>query len=109
MALSSEAMRLVELFELQSGEGPGPDCCHSGGQVLVPRLVATRSRWPRFTPVALEAGFASVYVLPMRLRGSVIGALNLFGVGWADLSPDDVQAAQALADRELLADSFGMA
>ena len=103
VASSSEAIRLVELFELQSGEGPGPDCFHAGEQVIVPRLVSARSRWPRFTPVALQAGFTSVYVLPMRLRGSVIGALTLFGTEQADLSGDDVQAGQALADVATLA------
>ena len=34
----------------------------------------------------------------MRLRGSVIGALNLFNLSTGQMRPGDVQAAQAFAD-----------
>ncbi len=51
----------------------------------------------RFGPEALAAGFHSVHALPMRLRGTVIGALNLFHIDGV-MRQDDVEAAQALAD-----------
>ena len=35
-------------------------------------------RWPRFAPVAVQAGFRAADAIPMRLRGQIIGALNLF-------------------------------
>jgi GAF domain-containing protein len=98
MASSSEAMRLLELFELQSQEGPCLDCFHSGQPVLNQDLATADGHWPRFTPVALAAGFHSVHALPMRLRGSILGALNLFHVNTGQMRPADVQAAQALAD-----------
>jgi len=44
------------------------------------------------------AGFRSVHALPLRLRGLVIGALNLFHVEPGEMSDVDVGAAQALAD-----------
>ena len=59
--------------------------------------LARTSRWPRFAPRALAAGFGSVDALPMRLRGTVIGALNLFHVKPGRCKAD-VEAAQALAD-----------
>ena len=37
-------------------------------------------RWPRFAVEASDAGFRMVHALPMRLRGTVLGALNLFHV-----------------------------
>ena len=98
MASSSEEMRLVELFELQSSEGPCPDCYRTGEPSLNPNLAAENGRWPRFAPVALEAGFRSVHALPMRLRGLVIGALNLFRTEEGLLDEADVVVAQALAD-----------
>ena len=98
VASSSEEMRLVELFELQSQEGPCPDCYGTGEPVLNQNLARDYGRWPRFGPVALEAGFRSVHAIPMRLRGVTIGALNLFRDHEGVLDEDDVVAAQALAD-----------
>lgn len=98
MSSSSEAARTLELFELQTQEGPCLDCYTSGEPVQGADLAATDGRWPRFAPVALEAGFRSVQALPMRLRGSVIGALNLFHVEPGTMREHDRTAAQAFAD-----------
>ena len=98
VASSSEAMRLVELFELQAQEGPCLDCYRTRQPVLNQHLGQVEERWPRFEPVALEAGFRSVHALPMRLRGNVIGALNLFRSDRGDLDEADIVAGQALAD-----------
>jgi GAF domain-containing protein len=98
MTSSSEAMRVVELFELQSQEGPCLDCYRSGEAVVNHDLTAAHGRWPNFTKVALQAGFRSADAVPMRLRSQVIGALNLFRSEPGALNDDDVLAAQALAD-----------
>ena len=95
---SSEAMRLVELFELQSQQGPCLDCYHGGEAVIVPDLVDETERWPVFAPVAVDAGFHGIDALPLRLRRNTIGALNVFHATAMSLSPEDVVAAQALAD-----------
>jgi GAF domain-containing protein len=97
-ASSSEAMRVVELFELQSDEGPCLDCYRTGEPVLNQRLAEVNGRWPRFAPVAVEAGFQSVHAVPMRLRGVIIGALNLFRTDPGAMTDADVMAAQAFAD-----------
>ena len=70
MASSSEAMRVLELFELQSQEGPCLDCYRTGEAVVNQDLATVNGRWPRFAPEALAAGFHSVHALPMRLRGT---------------------------------------
>jgi GAF domain-containing protein len=98
MASSSEAMRVLELFELQSQEGPCLDSYRSGQPVVNQDLASVNGRWPKFVPEALAAGFKSVHALPMRLRGSVIGALNLFHVDTGEMREADVLAAQAFAD-----------
>src|SRR5712691_7467883 len=64
VASSSEEMRLVELFEIQAQEGPCPDCYRTGEAARHENLAAVDSHWPRFGPVALEAGFLSVQALP---------------------------------------------
>jgi GAF domain-containing protein len=97
-ASSSEAMRVLELFEQQSDEGPCPDCYRSGKPIINQNLAAVDGRWPRFAPRALAAGFRSVHALPMRLRGQTIGALNLFRVDEGKLEDADVAVAQAFAD-----------
>jgi transcriptional regulator with GAF, ATPase, and Fis domain len=99
IASSSEAMRVLELLEEQSLEGPCQDCFRTGAPVLnQPLDDAAATRWPDFTPKALEAGFVSVSALPMRLRSQTIGALNMFRVQTADMTAPDLASAQAFAD-----------
>src|SRR5205814_4981300 len=98
MASSSETMRVLELFELQSQEGPCLDCYHTGQPVVNQDLATIDGRWPRFAVEALAAGFHSVHAIPMRLRGTIIGALILFHLEPGQMRPADIDAAQALAD-----------
>jgi GAF domain-containing protein len=98
VASSSEAMRVLELFELQAQEGPCLDCYRTGQPVLNQDLATGNGRWPRFAAEALAAGFHSVHALPMRLRGAVIGALNLFHVHPGEMRQADIAAGQAMAD-----------
>lgn len=95
---SSEAMRIVELFELQADEGPCLDSFRTGRPVVNQDLTQAGDRWPNFAPVAADAGFRAADAVPMRLRGQTIGALNLFRTELGSMGADDVVAAQALAD-----------
>jgi transcriptional regulator with GAF, ATPase, and Fis domain len=97
VAASSERTRLLELFQLQTNEGPCLDCFRTGAPVSVADLPSA-SRWPRFTAAAAEVGFAAVHALPMRLRTDVIGALNLFGTNPGGLDEGRLRIGQALAD-----------
>jgi GAF domain-containing protein len=98
LASSSDAMRSLELFELQASQGPCLDCYQSGHPIVNVDLAAVNGRWPAFAPAAIAAGFRSVHSLPMRLRGRTVGALNMFRTDTGVLDDDDVSAAQALAD-----------
>ena len=97
LASSSERMRLIELFEVQSDDGPCRDAWHTATRVEEHDL-ATATRWPQFTPVAIEAGFRSVYAFPMRLRRTCIGALNLFAGRTDAFVEDEMGLAQAMTD-----------
>lgn len=98
VAASSEAARLIELFQLQNDQGPSLDCYRSGLPVHATDLAAEAGRWPRFAHAARQAGFTAVQALPMRLREQVIGALNLFRAGPGAFATADVRIGQALAD-----------
>ena len=98
VASSSEAMRLLELFELQAQEGPCLDAFRTGEPVGHENLQAGAGRWPSFSAAALQAGFASASALPLRLREVTLGALNLLGVTRAPMAEADVIVARAFAD-----------
>ena len=98
IASSSDAMRTLELFQLQSDQGPCVEAYHSGRAVINLDLAAEGGRWPDFAARAISAGFHSTRSLPMRLRGQTIGALNMLHAEAGPFDDDDIAAAQALAD-----------
>jgi GAF domain-containing protein len=98
VASSSDTMRSLELFELQTNEGPCVDCFQSGAPIVNVELAGARVQWPLFAPRAVADGFHSVHALPMHLRSTTVGALNLFRTARGSLGADDVLVAQALAD-----------
>jgi GAF domain-containing protein len=98
MAASDERTELLELFQVQSHEGPCQDCFRLAAPVVNADLRDASERWPQFAPRAVAAGFRSVHAFPMRLRQDVIGALNLFGTDVGRMEPGDVRTVQALAD-----------
>ena len=98
LASSTERMRLLELIEIQDDEGPCRDCFQSGEQVVNQHLDQAQDRWPRFAPKARSAGFQTVHALPLRLRNETIGAMNIFNASVMEMTPLEVNLAQALAD-----------
>jgi transcriptional regulator with GAF, ATPase, and Fis domain len=94
MASSDDQVELLELFELQQNEGPCPECFRTGAPVVNVEL----ARWPDFASAAAAGGYATTHALPLRLRGHVIGALNLFRTSTEPLTDDDTALGQALSD-----------
>ena len=98
VAASSEQTRLLELFQVQNAEGPCLDCYNSRAPVQCPDLGEAVERWPLFAPKAIETGYAAVQALPMRLRDSTIGVVNLFSDTAGGLDAEAIALGQALAD-----------
>lgn len=97
MAATSARTHDLELFQLQTDEGPCLDCYATGQPVSIADLSAETDRWPHFVAAATLAGFASVHALPMRAAGMVLGALGLFGTTAGELAPEDLMVGQTLA------------
>ena len=98
VAVTDERVEVLELFELQNEEGPCLDCLRDGDAVINVDLTEAHARWPRFSRVAEDLGFHSTHALPLRLRETNLGAMNLFQTRREPLSPHDVLVGQALAD-----------
>lgn len=98
LASTSEASWLVEMMQLSAQAGPCIKCFTSGSVVSVPDISVSTPGWERFEASMREQGFAAVFAVPMRLRQTTIGAVNLFRAEPGDLDPQDLRAARALAD-----------
>jgi len=98
MASTSEEAELLELFVLQTDEGPCLDCYSTGEQMVNIDLAEVAERWPRFRAATTAVGYRSTHAFPLRLRGQVIGVLNLLCTNRTTLSDTDVDLGQALCD-----------
>lgn len=98
VASTSDEAELLELLELQNDEGPCLDCLVSGRAVVNTSAEVAAARWPRFNRAVGVAGFHSAHALPLRLRESVVGAMNVFRASEGRLNDDDLAVGQALAD-----------
>ncbi|MFI7320248.1 ANTAR domain-containing protein [Streptomyces venezuelae] len=100
IAASDEHTRLLELFSVQTDQGPCVECHRSGAARLNIALGSPgqTAEFPLFATRARQAGFTTTHALPMRLRRQIVGALNLFDTREQNLSHSDARVAQTLAD-----------
>jgi transcriptional regulator with GAF, ATPase, and Fis domain len=98
VAASSEEALVLELFELQTSQGPCMDCFLSGEPLMNIDVAQMADRWPLFAPAAAKAGYLSAHAIPLRLRGQIIGAMNLFCADEGPLTQEDVALGQGMAD-----------
>ncbi len=98
IASTDERSEFVGLMQLRVGQGPCVEAVTSGRVVSVEDLDDIADRWPAFAADAHRSGFASLHAIPMRLRESVIGSLNLFRDRVGGLNEPDAVAARTLAD-----------
>ena len=97
VASSDSAALLFERLQTHLGQGPCLVAYRSGQPVLIPDLAADQ-RFPRFGPPAVAAGMAAVFTFPLWHGEGRLGALDLYRDTVGPLDPDDVAAAQTLAN-----------
>ncbi|MGH3480180.1 MAG: ANTAR domain-containing protein [Nocardioidaceae bacterium] len=98
VASSNEATRIVEVYQLQTREGPCVEAVRTSQATVADDLEEMQTKWPRFAATAKSVGFRSVHAFPLRLRKDTIGALNLFSTEVPSLGEDEQRIAQSLAD-----------
>jgi len=98
MAVSDEASRLLELLEMQNDEGPSLSCFRSGALIANASLDPATTRWPAFAARARSSGYAITHALPLRLRHTVVGVLNLFADTPDPLGRPDLDLVRSMAE-----------
>ncbi|MFK4805194.1 GAF and ANTAR domain-containing protein [Microbacterium sp. ZW CA_36] len=98
VASTSEASRLVELMQLGAQAGPCIECYRTGAAVSVASIPSVPEKWGAFRDSATAHGFGATDAVPLRLRDTTIGALNLLREEEGPPDDFDVVAARAFAD-----------
>jgi hypothetical protein len=92
----------IEDLQFSLGEGPCLDAYFQDRPVLEPDLAAPkRTRWPAFSPAAVEAGAGAVFGFPLQIGAVRLGALNLYRTAAGPLTAD--QHADALVTADVVA------
>lgn len=98
MASSVEDIDIIEVVQLSAEAGPCWDCFMTGRPVSVGDIEKEGGLWPDFRQAALQQGYRSMHATPMRLRGQIIGTMNLFHSQIGQLNARDIALAQSLTD-----------
>lgn len=98
VASTSEENTLIEIMQLDANAGPCLECFRTRAVVSLPDIDAGAGRWIDFVRTARAQGIHSVYAIPLRLRETTIGTLNLMRNERGELNQHDILAAQALAN-----------
>lgn len=88
----------LEIVQIEHQSGPCMDAYQSGEVVATTDLTTQRDRWPEYCAVAERLGLASVAGIPMRLAGSAVGAVNLYGGEARSWPQEELDAAVVIAD-----------
>ncbi len=99
LCVTNEVSRLIEELQYTLGEGPCVDAHQHDRVVAEPDLVdPVASRWPAFTPAAVEAGVRAIFGFPLRVGAVRLGALDLYRGRPGALSADQHGDALVVAE-----------
>lgn len=85
-------------MQISAEAGPCIDCFRTGHPIALDDIRDAPAAWSQFQDSAVSLGFLAIQAVPLRLRDSTIGTLNLLRTTVGPLAENDLVAAQALAD-----------
>lgn len=91
-------MRDLESLEVTLGEGPFVDAFTTGRPALEADLGHRCSRWPMFGPQAVALGVRAAFALPLQVKDTRLGTLDLYRDRPGMLATEELAVALALAD-----------
>lgn len=97
VAATDDTVRLIEEFQVQTGQGPCVKAFEDGAPVGIDDL-KEGSPFPAFAEVAIAGGMRSVHSFPMLLEGARVGALNVYRSEAGSLPEDGIEIGQLFAD-----------
>lgn len=98
IASTNERSAFIGLMQLHAGEGPCVEAFTTGQTVSVESPAEMQRRRPRFAAESAELGYAAVHSVPLRLRETTLGSMNLFRESTGALNVEDATAVRALTD-----------
>jgi signal transduction histidine kinase len=97
IAASDESAMAFERLQTDLGEGPCLAAYETDSPIAIPDL-SRDDRFPVFAEHALADGLVAVFTFPLRDSELGLGALDLYRRTPGPLDPDEMAAAQTLAD-----------
>nr|WP_281372945.1 GAF and ANTAR domain-containing protein [Kineococcus aurantiacus] len=97
LACTPTDVRVVELFQVRTLQGPCIEAYRTGQVVSVDTATALAARWPEFAAQAAQVGIVAVHTVPVHSGGRTIGALNLFRDHEGAFSAVESDVAHAMA------------
>jgi GAF domain-containing protein len=88
----------LESVEEARQEGPCVDAFHDGRVIVVPDLGTAAGSWPRWSAEAQRLGIKAVLGIPLRARGKLLGAMNVYNSSVRSWRASEIRVAQVLAD-----------
>jgi transcriptional regulator with GAF, ATPase, and Fis domain len=101
-AATSDLPRQMDDLQEQSGEGP---CIDAATRATVVRVddMKTETRWPRFSPAAIDCGVTSMLSFKLYTGQGMLAALNIFGKAANSFDDRDEEVGLMLATNAAVA------
>lgn len=94
---SSDLVRKVDEAQYRTSEGPCLDAAREQVRYIRVDDLRTDTRWPHFTPEALDLGIRAILSFQLYMRENGIGALNIYATTADPFSEDSLHAGTLLA------------